>query len=88
MSGSKKQWPTLPTDEAAEQFVDEADLSAFDWSQAVPVSYEMRTKEKQLNLRMSEAQLAALKAAAQQQGVPYTRLARMMIERALLTFKP
>ena len=37
MSRSKKPWPTLPTDEAAEKFVAEADLSEFDWSAARPV---------------------------------------------------
>lgn len=46
MSNAKtpKPWPTLPTDEAAVKFVDEADLSEFDWSKAVPVTMEFRKK--------------------------------------------
>lgn len=41
MSRSKKQWPTLPTDEAAEDFVATADLSEYDWSAAEPVPEEL-----------------------------------------------
>ena len=49
MSNAKtpKPWPTLPTDEAAVKFVDEADLSEFDWSKAVPVTMEFRKKQKE-----------------------------------------
>ena len=53
MSNAKtpKPWPTLPTDEASVKFVDEADLSEFDWSKAVPVTMEFRKKNGQLNVR-------------------------------------
>ena len=53
MSNAKKPkpWPTLPTDEAAVKFVDEADLSEFDWNKAVPVTMEFRKKNGQLNVR-------------------------------------
>ena len=56
MSNAKtpKPWPTLPTDEATVKFVDEADLSEFDWSKAVPVTMEFRKKNGQLNVRMPE----------------------------------
>ena len=41
MKKSKNNWPSLPTDEAAQDFVATADLSEFDWSAA----------EEQQNLR-------------------------------------
>ena len=66
MSNAKtpKPWPTLPTDEAAVKFVDEADLSEFDWSKAVPVTMEFRKKNGQLNVRMPEDELTKIRAAA------------------------
>ena len=65
-----KPWPTLPTDEAAVKFVDEADLSEFDWSKAVPVTMEFRKKNGQLNVRMPEDKLTKIRAAADREGAP------------------
>ena len=42
MSGNSKPpkpWPSLPSDEAAERFVETADLSEYDWSRAEPVTH-------------------------------------------------
>ena len=43
-----KPWPTLPTDEAAEKFVEEADLSEYDWSLAEPVKMEFQGNNRRL----------------------------------------
>jgi hypothetical protein len=43
----EKTWPSLPTDEAAAAFVETADLSGYDWSQAQPVTMEDRRKDGQ-----------------------------------------
>ncbi|MGJ3261651.1 MAG: hypothetical protein ACFE0R_00305 [Salinarimonas sp.] len=41
MSEPRKPWPSLPSDEAAERFVAEADLSAYDWSLSEVVAHEL-----------------------------------------------
>lgn len=40
----KRKWPALTSDEEAERFVEEADLTEYDLSQMVPVSYEFEKK--------------------------------------------
>lgn len=40
----KRKWPVLTSDEEAERFVEEADLTEYDLSQMVPVSYEFERK--------------------------------------------
>lgn len=85
----KKAWPNLKSDAEAEAFIDEADLSEYDFSQMVPIeSLELRKKDARLELRLSQHQLDALKSAAKEQGIPYTRLARLIIERGLQAFRP
>jgi predicted DNA binding CopG/RHH family protein len=60
----KKNWPALRTDEEAEQFVAEADLTEYDFSKMVPLRFELRRKDKAARLRLSEALLDAAKRAA------------------------
>lgn len=83
MSRSKKPWPTLPTDEAADAFVESADLSEYDWSAAEPVRYEFGPKSAAFNMRLPQAMLDAVKARAAAKGVPFTRYVRMLIEQDL-----
>lgn len=35
-----KPWPILPTDEAVAKFVEEADLSEYDWGKPEPVKHD------------------------------------------------
>ena len=90
MSNAKtpKPWPTLPTDEAAVKFVDEADLSEFDWSKVVPVTMEFRKKNGQLNVRMPEDELTKIRAAADREGMPLSRFVRLMIARGIQSIQP
>ena len=80
---SKKQIPVLQTDEQAERFVETADLTEFDLSQFKAVSFEFEKKEAQLNMRLPQPMLEALKERAKRRGIPYTRLIREMIEKGL-----
>jgi predicted DNA binding CopG/RHH family protein len=83
---SKKPLKTLPpllTDEEAERFTDEADLSEYDLSGFKPVRFEFQKKEGRLNMRLPQEQLRALKAVAEREGIPYTRLARQFIEEGI-----
>lgn len=40
-----KPWPVLRTDEEAERFVAEADLSEYGFSAMVPMRFELRRKD-------------------------------------------
>ncbi|MFZ1426136.1 MAG: CopG family antitoxin [Geminicoccaceae bacterium] len=60
----------MRTDEDAERFVAEADLTEYDFAQMVPVRFELRRKVKAVSLRLSEALLDAVKRSAARQGNP------------------
>jgi predicted DNA binding CopG/RHH family protein len=72
--------PSLRSDEAAEAFVADADLSEYDLSGFKPMRYEIEPKSAALNMRLPASLLAALKARAEAHGVPYTRYVRMLLE--------
>lgn len=76
----KRKWPVLTSDAEAEEFVETADLSEFDFSEMVPVSFEFEKKAAALNMRIPQSLLDALKAKAAAKGVPFTRYVRMLIE--------
>jgi len=78
----KKRVPRLKTDKAAEAFLAQ-DLSQLDFSQFQPVRFEFEKKDRQINMRMPGPLLAALKVRARARGIPYTRLIRETLERAM-----
>jgi predicted DNA binding CopG/RHH family protein len=57
----KKKIPTFKTDTEAERFVDTADLSKYDLSGLKPVKFEFEKKSAQLNMRVPQAMLEAVK---------------------------
>jgi predicted DNA binding CopG/RHH family protein len=79
----KKKLPTLTSDKQAEAFVAGADLTEFDLSQMVPMRFEMKPKDKSVNLRLPEPLLEAVRDKARSAGVPYQRFIRMALERAV-----
>jgi predicted DNA binding CopG/RHH family protein len=84
----RKSLPRLTTDEEAERFVDEADLSAYDLSGFKPVRFEFEKKSARINMRLPEPLLDAVKAKARARGIPYQRFIREAIERALTERQP
>lgn len=78
-----KELPPLLSDDEAERFTDEADLSEYDLSGFKPVQFELQKKTARLELRLPKAQLDAVKAAAEERGIPYTRLVRQFIEQGM-----
>lgn len=78
-----KKLPVLTSDEEAERFVDEADLSEYDLSGFRPAQFEVHRKTASIHLRLSEQLLAAVKKRAGERGIPYQRLIRQAIEREL-----
>ena len=72
--------PPLKSDEAAEAFLAE-DLADLDFGQFVPMQFEFEKKEAQVNMRVPQPLLDAVKVRAKARGVPYTRYIRMLMER-------
>jgi predicted DNA binding CopG/RHH family protein len=85
MSGKAKlkPLPRLKSDKAAEGFLGSADLSEYDLSGFKPTRFEFEKKTAQVNLRMSEGLLKAVKDRARKRGIPYQRFIRETLERAL-----
>ncbi len=79
----KKKFPDFKTDKEAEDFVDTADLSEYDFSDMVPVRFEFKPKDKAVSLRLPDDLLTAIRERAQKDGMPYQRFIRLAIERAL-----
>jgi predicted DNA binding CopG/RHH family protein len=84
----RKALPRLRTDEEAERFIDEADLSEYDLSGFKPARFEFEKKSARVNMRLPEPLLDAVKAKAQARGIPYQRFIREAIERALAERQP
>lgn len=76
----KTPWPVLTTDDEAERFVAEADLTEYDFSAMVPVPFAFETKAAAFNMRIPQPLLDAVKAKAKAKGIPFTRYVRMLIE--------
>jgi predicted DNA binding CopG/RHH family protein len=72
----------MTTDEEAEAFL-EQDLSELDFRRFTPLSHEAQPKTARVNMRLPESLLAAVKARAAERGVPYQRLIREALERAV-----
>jgi predicted DNA binding CopG/RHH family protein len=85
MSAQKKlkQFPRFDSDQDAERFVEQTDLSEYDFSQFEPMKFELERKPKQVNLRMSAGLLAKIKERAEARGIPYQRFIREVLERAV-----
>ncbi len=88
MSVPKKPWPSLPSDEAAERFVAEADLTEYDWSLAEPVSYEFPEKVARVLMQMPERQFEAIKSEAARRGIEYHRFMRELLDLGLRSLRP
>ena len=83
----KKKIPTFKTDREAERFIDTTDLSDYDLSGARPVRFEFEKKDARVNMRLPKPLLDALKERARQRGIPYQRLIREALERAVTARK-
>jgi len=70
----------MTTDAEAQAFLDQ-DLSDLDFSQFKPVRFEFEKKSAQLNMRIPQPLLDALKEKANERGIPYTRYIRELMER-------
>jgi predicted DNA binding CopG/RHH family protein len=78
-----KPFPVFESDEEAEKFVDEADLSEYDFSQFKPAHFEFAKKSERVNMRLPKALLSAVKDVASREGIPYQRFIRQALEHAV-----
>ena len=82
MTSRPKTVPAMTTDEEAEAFLDQ-DLSGLDFAQFKPVDWERQLKAARITMRVPQALMDAVKAKAAERGIPYQRLIREAIEKAL-----
>lgn len=76
---NEKQLPVLTSDAEAEAFVANSDLTEYDLSGLVPMRFEMKPKDKAVNLTLFEA----VRERANTSGIRYQRVVRMAIEKTL-----
>ena len=82
-----KNLPSLESDQEAERFVAEADLSQFDLSGFKSMDFELEKKDVNISIRFSQGQLHQVRAEAEKRNVPYQRFIRQLIQRGLATLK-
>ena len=79
----KRKIPTFKSDKEAEAFVATADLSDYDLSGAKLVRFELKRKDKSINLRLPEQLLDAVRNRAEKEKIPYQRFIRAVLEQAV-----
>ncbi len=79
----KKKIPVFKSDREAEEFVARSDLSQYDLSGGAFVRFEMKPKDKTVNLRLPSELLETVRKHAKRAGIPYQRFIRMALERAV-----
>lgn len=79
----KKKLPELLSDEEAEEFVANADLTEYDLSDLRTVLFEFQPKSERVNMRLPKPLLDAVKASAHKAGMPYQRFIRQVLEAAV-----
>jgi predicted DNA binding CopG/RHH family protein len=84
----KKPLPTLLTDQEAEDFVENSDLTEYDLSNMRLVKFEFRPKSERVNMRLPGPLPSAVKASAAEAGVPYQRFIRQTLDAAVQARKP
>jgi predicted DNA binding CopG/RHH family protein len=78
-----KQFPRYESDEDAERFVREADLSEYDFSGFKHMNFELVKKDARVNMRLPQPLLDKIKKRASAEGIPYQRYMRDLMERGL-----
>lgn len=79
----KKKLPKFRSDQGAEDFVDEADLTEYDLSEMRPIRFEFQPKSERVNMRLPRQLLDAVRSSAAKAGVPYQRFIRQALEEAV-----
>ena len=83
----KKKLPKLRSDEEAEAFVANSDLTQYDLSGMRTVQFEFAPKTARVNMRLPADLLRAVKTTAERRGIPYQRFIRQALEQAVTPTK-
>jgi predicted DNA binding CopG/RHH family protein len=83
-----KPFPDLRTDEEAEDWLQNADLTEYDLSDMKKARFELAPKDATISLRLAAALLATLKTRAAEANMPTQRFIRVLIEAQLGGGKP
>lgn len=79
----KKKISTFKNDSEAEEFLDQADLSEYDLSDAQLVQFEFQPKIHRVTMRLSEPLFKAIQNEAEKEGMPYQWFIRKALENAV-----
>lgn len=79
----KKPIPSFQSDDEAEAFVTAASLVDYDLSGGQFMRFELKPKDRSVNLRLPDALLEAVRNQAQALGIPYQRFIRLALEQAI-----
>ena len=78
-----KRVPQFKTDEEVEKFL-EQDLSDYlDPAHMIPLRFEYKPKDAQVNLRLAKGLLQAIKDRAAAEGMSYQKFIRMTLEQTV-----
>ena len=73
----------MRSDQEAEHFVANADLTDYDLSGMRMMRFEFQPKTERVNMRLPRPLLEAVKASAAKAGIPYQRFIRQALEAAI-----
>ena len=82
-----KRLAAFKSDEEAAAFVEQDLTDYISAENFAPFHFELRPKEKSVNLRISGELLDAVRERAKRQGIPYQRFIRRALERAVAAKK-
>ncbi|QWF70889.1 BrnA antitoxin family protein [Methylomonas paludis] len=82
-----KPLPKFDTDEAAEAFIEHADLTEYDLTGLSQMQFEFQPKSRSVTMRLPEQLYTAIKDKATKSGIPYQRLIRKILEDAVVSHK-
>ena len=83
MKKKLKKLPKLTSDKRAGEFVERADLSAYDLSGLKKASFEFDVKSRAVSVRLPEGLYTVVKAKAAREGIKTQRFIRRALERAI-----
>ena len=78
-----KRIPQFKTDEEAEKFLEQDLTDYIDPKYLIPLRFEFKPKDTQVNLRLAKGLLQAIKARAAAEGISYQKFIRMTLEQTV-----
>lgn len=79
-----KQLPLFETDKAAEDFLEQEDLSEYLTADNLfPLNFEFLPKDEKISLRLAGQFITAIKETAEKNGMSYQKYIRMAVEKSL-----